>query len=86
MVIPRNLRHLGAAWLVGATAAQNQVVVHTPPGGAAALALAIDRARLESVVGTVAGDDTVLVICRDPRRATKLASELVARSGAATER
>jgi transcriptional regulator of arginine metabolism len=33
------------------------------------LALAIDRARLADVVGTIAGDDTILVICRDSRAA-----------------
>jgi transcriptional regulator of arginine metabolism len=42
--------------------AQNLVVLRTSPGNANTLAVAIDRAELEEVVGTVAGDDTVLVV------------------------
>ncbi len=42
------------------------VVVHTIPGAASPVALALDRARLEEVLGTIAGDDTVFVA---PRRA-----------------
>ncbi len=64
-------------WLLGATPAMNQVVLQTPPGGAQPLGLALDRARLPSIVGTVAGDDTVLVICKTPRAASKLADELL---------
>jgi transcriptional regulator of arginine metabolism len=41
----------------------------TGPGQAQLLALAVDRAQLTDVVGTIAGDDTILVICRDPRSA-----------------
>ena len=50
-------------------AAQQLVVVKTGPGQAQLLGLAIDRARLTEVVGTIAGDDTILVICRDARGA-----------------
>jgi transcriptional regulator of arginine metabolism len=49
--------------------AQHLVVVKTGPGQAQLLGLAIDRARLPDVVGTIAGDDTILVICRDGRQA-----------------
>lgn len=45
--------------------AQNLVVLRTSPGHASALAVSIDRQELEEVVGTVAGDDTVLVITAD---------------------
>ncbi len=45
------------------------MVVKTGPGQAQLLGLAIDRARLPDVVGTIAGDDTILVICRDARQA-----------------
>jgi transcriptional regulator of arginine metabolism len=45
--------------------AQNLVVLKTSPGNANALAIAVDREDLEEVVGTVAGDDTVLVITPD---------------------
>ena len=48
---------------------QQFVVLKTPPGQANVTAIAIDRAQLSEVVGTIAGDDTILVILRDPRRA-----------------
>jgi len=46
-------------------AAQNLVVVRTSPGNANSLAIAIDKEKLDEVVGTVAGDDTILVITPD---------------------
>ncbi|HXG86792.1 MAG TPA: arginine repressor [Vicinamibacterales bacterium] len=54
-------------FLLSVDAAQNLVVVKTGPGQAQLLGLAIDRARLPDVVGTIAGDDTILVICRELR-------------------
>jgi transcriptional regulator of arginine metabolism len=55
-------------------AAGNLVVVHTPPGHAGMVASAIDRATLNGVAGTVAGDDTILVVCRQgtPARGVEL--------------
>ncbi len=49
--------------------AMNQVVVSTVLGGAQPVAAALDRAGWAEVVGTIAGDDTVLVICADQRKA-----------------
>ncbi len=49
--------------------AMNQVVVGTVMGGAQPVAAALDYEGWTEVVGTLAGDDTVLVICPDPRRA-----------------
>ena len=49
--------------------AMNQVVVSTVLGGAQPVAAALDRASWPEIVGTIAGDDTVLVICSDQRRA-----------------
>jgi transcriptional regulator of arginine metabolism len=51
---------------------QQLVVLKTGRGQAQALAESIDRAQLPEVVGTLAGDDTILVIARDPRRAAQL--------------
>ncbi|HEY1948530.1 MAG TPA: ArgR family transcriptional regulator [Bryobacteraceae bacterium] len=51
--------------------AQNMVVIRTSPGSASSLAIAIDREDLKEVVGTVAGDDTVLVITPDADAAVK---------------
>jgi transcriptional regulator of arginine metabolism len=52
--------------------ARQLVVVRTGAGQAQPLALAIDRARLPETVGTVAGDDTILIVARDDRRAAAL--------------
>jgi transcriptional regulator of arginine metabolism len=52
---------------------QEFVVLKTPPGLASPAAIAIDRAQLTEVVGTIAGDDTILVILRDEKRASAFA-------------
>ncbi|MGA9063547.1 MAG: ArgR family transcriptional regulator [Terracidiphilus sp.] len=56
--------------------AMNQVVVSTVMGGAQPVAAALDREEWPEVVGTIAGDDTVLVICSDMRRATDVEARL----------
>lgn len=58
------LERLCEELLVSAEANGDLVVLRTPPGAAQLFASALDRARLPEVMGTVAGDDTVLVICR----------------------
>jgi len=52
---------------------QQLLVLRTDPGQAQLLGVAIDRALVPEVVGTIAGDDTVLVVCPDGRRARTLA-------------
>jgi transcriptional regulator of arginine metabolism len=59
------LRRLAPELLLSSEATGNMVVVKTTPGGAQGLAAAMDKAALDGVAGTVAGDDTVLVICSD---------------------
>lgn len=61
-----------------AVAAQNLVVIHSEIGSAPAIARALDRSAHALVVGTIAGDDTCLVIAADARRARELAAELAA--------
>lgn len=56
--------------------AMNQVVVGTVMGGAQPFAAALDHEGWPEVLGTVAGDDTVLVICADPRRAGEVGARL----------
>jgi transcriptional regulator of arginine metabolism len=56
--------------------AMNQVVVSTVIGGAQPLGAALDREGWTEVVGTLAGDDTVLIICPDVRRAGEVESRL----------
>jgi transcriptional regulator of arginine metabolism len=57
--------------------AQNLVVVRTSPGNANSLAIAIDNEELEEVVGTVAGDDTILVITPDSATAAQFRQRLL---------
>jgi transcriptional regulator of arginine metabolism len=59
--------------LVSTDASGNLAVLRTPPGAAHYLASAIDRAALPEVVGTVAGDDTILVVAREPMTGAELA-------------
>jgi transcriptional regulator of arginine metabolism len=54
-------------FLLGIDVAQQLIVVKTGPGQAQLLAIAIDRTQLADVLGTIAGDDTILIICRDAR-------------------
>jgi transcriptional regulator of arginine metabolism len=57
------------------------VVVRTGAAQAQPLAIAIDRAQLPDAVGTIAGDDTVLIIAKDERRAASLARRLSGYAG-----
>jgi transcriptional regulator of arginine metabolism len=71
------LSRLAAELLVSADASANLVVLRTPPGAAQFLASALDRAALPDVVGTIAGDDTVMVIAREPTGGAALARRLL---------
>jgi transcriptional regulator of arginine metabolism len=72
------LARLCAELLVSAEASANLVVLRTPPGAANFLASALDKAELVDTLGTIAGDDTVLVIAREPGGGTELARRLLA--------
>ena len=65
-----------------ATAAQNIVVVQSELGSAPALARALDAVEHPKIIGTLAGDDTCLVIARDTSDARAVAAELAAAIGA----
>ena len=65
-----------AEYLVNIEPVQQLVVLKTGAGQAQLLGLAIDRARMEEVVGTLAGDDTILIIARDPRNAQQVTKKL----------
>jgi transcriptional regulator of arginine metabolism len=62
--------------LTGSDASGNLAVLRTPPGGAHYLASALDRAALHDVVGTIAGDDTLLVVAREPLTGAELVAHL----------
>jgi transcriptional regulator of arginine metabolism len=61
-----------------ATPAGNMVVLHSELGSAPAIARALDEVKHERIVGTLAGDDTVLVVTASQRDALSLAKELAA--------
>ena len=65
-------------FLRDARLAQNQVVLKTDPGHASIIAVALDNEDWPEVVGTIAGDDTVLIIATDTANATKLRQRLLA--------
>ncbi|HEX3752061.1 MAG TPA: arginine repressor [Streptosporangiaceae bacterium] len=64
--------------LISAEASANMVVLRTPAGAAQFLASVLDHVAWPSILGTVAGDDTVLVIARDPAGGDALAAQLLA--------
>jgi len=70
------LQRAMAEYASGVACVQQLVVVRTGAGMAQPLAIAIDRAKLQDVVGTLAGDDTILVISRGTRHAKALARQL----------
>lgn len=72
--LQRLLREL----LVSAQSSANLVVLRTPPGAAQFLASAIDHVQMTEALGTIAGDDTVMIISRDPLGGEALAAQLTA--------
>jgi transcriptional regulator of arginine metabolism len=70
------LSRLLSELLVSVDSSANLAVLRTPPGAAHYLASAVDRAALAYVVGTIAGDDTVFVVAREPMTGAELATAL----------
>ncbi len=75
------LRRMLQEFAVEVEASANLVVVKTPPGGANAVARALDGAGIKDVIGTVAGDDTIIVVCREGVRAQTVARRLRSLAG-----
>ncbi len=76
-----HLRRVLGEWVADVASSGNLVVVRTPPGCAHVVASALDRAGLAGVIGTVAGDDTVLVVAAEHTKAADLAAKLTDLSG-----
>ena len=72
------LARVASELLISAEASANMVVLRTPAGAAQFLASVMDHAAWPSILGTVAGDDTVLVITRDPAGGAGIAAQLLA--------
>jgi len=68
---------LAAEFLRDVRQAQNQIVLKTAPGHASSVAVALDDEEWPDIVGTIAGDDTILVICHDTRTAQAVRSKLL---------
>ena len=64
--------------ILSVEASGNLAVVRTPPGGAQFLASSLDHSEISSIIGTIAGDDTVLVVSRKASGGAELAKELLA--------
>jgi transcriptional regulator of arginine metabolism len=76
-----HLRRVFADWVVDVAKSGNIVVLRTPPGSAHVVASALDRARLDEVVGTVAGDDTIFVVASETMGGAALAVRLRSLAG-----
>jgi transcriptional regulator of arginine metabolism len=68
---------LAAEFLVDVRCAQNLVVLRTSPGHANSVAVALDNEEWPEVVGTIAGDDTILVIAPDNKTAGEVCAKLM---------
>jgi transcriptional regulator of arginine metabolism len=73
----QRLARLCGELLVSADASANLVVLRTPPGAAQFLGSAFDKAERFDLLGTIAGDDTVLLISRDPDGGEALAADIL---------
>lgn len=71
--------------LVSAVASANLVVLRTPPGAAQYFASAVDRVAWPEILGTIAGDDTILLITRDPGGGASIAERFLTMSHHPTE-
>lgn len=76
-----HLRRVLSEWLVDVAFNGPIVVLRTPPGSAHVVASAIDRAGLEDILGSVAGDDTLMVIASEKAGGEKVADMFAALAG-----
>jgi transcriptional regulator of arginine metabolism len=76
-----HLKRLMGDFVVEVAHSGNLVILRTPPGSAHVVASAIDRASMHDVLGTVAGDDTVLLVCNESVGGATVAAEFAALAG-----
>ena len=70
------LRRVMGEWVVEVESSGNLVVLRTPPGSAHVVASALDRTGIEGSIGTVAGDDTLMVVAAEGTTGENLAVAL----------
>jgi transcriptional regulator of arginine metabolism len=71
-----HLRRVFGDWVVDVASSGNLIVLRTPPGSAHVVAAALDRSDRPDVLGTVAGDDTLLIVVAEGTSGAALAAEL----------
>jgi transcriptional regulator of arginine metabolism len=76
-----HLRRVFGDWVVEVAHSGNLVIVRTPPGSAHVVASAIDRAGFADIIGTVAGDDTIMVIAAERVGGATVAKQLSGLAG-----
>jgi transcriptional regulator of arginine metabolism len=76
-----HLRRVFGDWVVEVAHSANLVVLRTPPGSAHVVGSALDRAGLASIIGTVAGDDTLIVVAAEEVGGAALAAHLADLAG-----
>jgi len=76
-----HLRRVMGDFVVEVSHSHNLVVLRTPPGSAHVIGSALDRAGLPDVLGNVAGDDTLIVVCSEHASGAHVAAELAALAG-----
>ena len=76
-----HLRRVLGDWVADVAHSGNIVILRTPPGSAHVVGSALDRAGFEEIIGTVAGDDTVIVVASERSGGAKLARRLSALAG-----
>ncbi len=74
---PQHFPMLAAEFLTDVRIAQNQLVLRTAPGHASSVAVALDDEEWPEIIGTIAGDDTILVICPDAATAKTVHGKLI---------
>ena len=76
-----HLRRVLADWAVEVVHSANVVVLRTPPGSAHVVGSALDRSGMDGVIGTVAGDDTVIVVASEAAGGAEVARRLSVLAG-----
>ena len=73
---PDHLRRVLSDWVADVQHSHNLVVVRTPPGSAHVVASALDRSGLDGVLGTVAGDDSIMIVASEETTGRDLAKTI----------
>jgi transcriptional regulator of arginine metabolism len=80
-----HLRRVMGEFVVEVAHSANLVVLRTPPGSAHVVASALDRSGVPDVLGTVAGDDTIILVCSESSGGSSVAADLATLAGLSNE-